>query len=589
MKKTFSLLLFIFCSLSLCAEKFEYNEIFYNTISDSTAEVHFQTWWGFSGYQHDTIVIPPTVDYNGRTYRVIRIGQAAFYEYTSLTSITIPNTVTSIGIGAFYKCEKLDSFTIPASVTTIEKEAFLNCTGLTSFKFDYSSSLTTIGEKAFAACCSLRAIDIPYRVTSIGQGAFQECQALKTVYLTENLGSIEDYVFSGCTSLQSINLSDNITRIGISAFDKCSALNKIDWPKNLTTIDDFAFNECAFTSIIIPNNVTIIGQCAFRWCLNLNSITIPSSTKYIMNNAFKGCENLTKVICMATTPPRRGDNYTTYPGHWVFYDVNLNNAILYVPAESIELYTTSEWQFFGQILPIETTMKEQFPILMGLQRTEVEVSTVEGDVDPYHLSFKEYTPTLVNEKLYLCDGRNHFREENNQVLLYAPYLGNEKELVLYDWTLEVGDTLPFKPGRYTDEQLGMIFRVTDVSTITLLDGKEYKKWTLSGGYEYVEGIGAINKGFGHFYCLRHTTHTGMSAGERLVCASRNGQVLIDNTEQWKKWGVECLCEGYVDTSVETSVETIITSNTNASKLIQDGQLFILRDGKSYNVMGMEVK
>ena len=194
----------------------------------------------------------------------------------------------------------------------------------------------------------------------------------------------------------------------------------------------------------------------------------------------------------------------------------------------------------------EQSPEDLFPTLWGLQRTDVELSTMEGYVDPYHLSFKEYTPTLVNGKLYLCDGRNYFREENNQVLLYAPYLGMEEELVLYDWTLEVGDTLPFKPKRYTDEQLGMLFRVTDVSTIQLLDGKEYKKWTFSGRYEFVEGIGAINEGFGHFYCLRHTTHTGMSAGRRLVCASRNGQLLIDNTE---KWGVECQCE------IETSYKS----------------------------------
>ena len=209
-------------------------------------------------------------------------------------------------------------------------------------------------------------------------------------------------------------------------------------------------------------------------------------------------------------------------------------------------YTGDLYEEYGCGDDAEQSPEDLFPTLWGLQRTEVELSTIEGYVDPYHLSFKEYTPTLVNGKLYLCDGRNYFREENNQVLLYAPYLGMEEDLVLYDWTLEVGDTLPYKPKRYTDEQLGMLFRVTDVSTIQLLDGKEYKKWTFSGGYEFVEGIGAINKGFGHFNCLRHTIHTGMSAGERLVCASRNGQLLIDNTE---KWGVECQCE------VETSYKS----------------------------------
>ena len=588
MKKTFSLLLVLFCSLALRAERFEYNNIFYNTLSDSTVEVTTQTEWGFAGYNHESLVIPQTVDYQGKTYRVIRIGQAAFYEYTSLTSITIPNTVTSIGIGAFYKCEKLDNLTIPASVTTIEKEAFLNCTGLTSFKFDYSSSLTTIGEKAFAACCSLRAIDIPYRVTSIGQGAFQECQALKTVYLTENLGSIEDYVFYGCTSLQSINLPDNITHIGISAFDKCSALNKIYWPKNLTTIGDFAFNECALTSLIVPNNVTIIGQCAFRWCLNLSSITIPSSTKYIMNNAFKGCEKLTKVICMATTPPRRGDNYTTYPGDWVFDDVNLNNAILYVPAESIELYTISEWQFFGQILPIETTMKEQFPILMGLQRTEVGFYT-DGVDKPYLLSFDEYTPTEVDGKLYLCYAKEngyeyYFREEKDRVLWLAPRLGINEEKVLYDWTLEVGDTL--KCARHNADQMGYLFRVTNVSTVRLLDGKEYKKWTLSCGTEYIEGIGAINgEGFGIWAWLEQLTVPATYVSTPLVCASKNGQLLYKMDEsKMEQLGVECLCDGYVG----TSVETITTPDTDNLKLLHNGQLLILRDGKTYNIMGMEI-
>ena len=130
MKKIFSLLLVLFCSLFLCAEKFEYNEIFYNTINDSTAEVHFQTWWGFSGYQHDTIAIPPTVDYNGRTYRVVGIVQSAFIDFTSLTTVSIPNTVTTIGISAFANCTNLNKILIPPSVHTIGSAAFGYCTSL---------------------------------------------------------------------------------------------------------------------------------------------------------------------------------------------------------------------------------------------------------------------------------------------------------------------------------------------------------------------------------------------------------------------------------------------------------------------------
>ena len=338
----------------------------------------------------------------------------------------------------------------------------------------------------------------------------------------------------------------HVTRIGHGAFMYCPNLMHIDLPTSIKSIGIAAFRNCrTLASITLNEGLESIEHHAFYDCVRLKEVTLPSTLKTMGQSIFYFSADLEKVTCRAIVPPTVEKDVLTDTDN---YNASIiPNATLYVPAESLEAYkTAAAWKEFGRILPIETTLKEQFPFLAGLQRTDVELSTIEGYVDPYHLSFKEYTPTLVNGKLYLCDGRNYFREENNQVLLYAPYLGLEEDLVLYDWTLEVGDTLPFKPKRYTDEQLGMLFRVTDVSTIQLLDGKEYKKWTFSGGYEFVEGIGAINKGFGHFYCLRHTTHTGMSAGERLVCASRNGQLLIDNTE---KWGVECQCE------IETSYKS----------------------------------
>ena len=227
--------------------------------------------------------------------------------------------------------------------------------------------------------------------------------------------------------------------------------------------------------------------------------------------------------------------------------------------------------------------EDLFPTLWGLQRTEVEYHT-DGASSPSLVSFNEYTPTFVNGKWYLYDGRNYLREENNQVLLYAPDREIYEDVVLYDWALEVGDTLPYhNKSVYRKSD----YIVTDVSTITLLDGKEYKKWTLACGYEYIESIGAINgHGYGLFLSLPNYSHLGTYIHTNLVCASRNGQLLYQMDEaEMEQLGAECLCEGYVG----TSVETIITSNTNASKLIQDGQLFILRDGKTYNVMGMEVK
>ena len=256
--------------------------------------------------------------------------------------------------------------------------------------------------------------------------------------------------------------------------------------------------------------------------------------------------------------------------------------------------------------------KELFPTLAGLQRTtclkninENEVGTVWGS-NSYLM--QEIETTTIDGKQYLLFGTNNtydeycslwLREENNKILVYSA--AQKKDLVLYDFTLNVGDSLP---RLYVDEELSSIvdyFKyeadweytkplfVTEVSTITLLDGKEYKKWTFDNGIEYVEGIGSFGTSYAwnDFYQLIANGPLYSDVfSQHLVCVSKNGQLLykMDDAEM-EQLGAECLCEGYVG----TSVETIITPNTNASKLIQDGQLFILRDGKTYNVMGMEVE
>ena len=127
MKKTFSLLLVLFCSLTLWAEKFEYNHLYYNTLSDCAAEVSSQA---SLNYNHDSLVIRQTVDYRTNAYRIVRIGEAAFYEYPSLVFISLPNSVTSIGIGAFYNCTNLCKILLPPALQTIGCGAFANCTSL---------------------------------------------------------------------------------------------------------------------------------------------------------------------------------------------------------------------------------------------------------------------------------------------------------------------------------------------------------------------------------------------------------------------------------------------------------------------------
>ena len=130
------------------------------------------------------------------------ICYCAFWNCKSLTSVHIPDSVTSIGKGAFWGCESLTSIHIPDSVTNIEEYAFYHCTSLTSVHIP--DSVTTIRKMAFWECTSLTSVHIPDSVTTIGNGAFSECESLTSVHIPDSVTSIRNRDFWGCESLTSI-------------------------------------------------------------------------------------------------------------------------------------------------------------------------------------------------------------------------------------------------------------------------------------------------------------------------------------------------------------------------------------------------
>ena len=166
----------LWCSVMANAYDFEVDGIYYNilSISDVTVEVTY----GDKKYSGE-VVIPSTVSYKSKTLTITSIGNKAFYQCTSLTTIDIPDSVTLIGRDAFLKCNSLTSVTIPNSVTTIGNFVFWGCKGLTSVVIP--NSVTTIGFYAFYGCTGLTSIEIPSSVTSIGNSAFYDCVNLKTV------------------------------------------------------------------------------------------------------------------------------------------------------------------------------------------------------------------------------------------------------------------------------------------------------------------------------------------------------------------------------------------------------------------------
>ena len=222
------------------------------------------------------LMIPATLYIGETPYTVTSIESAAFYNCSSLTSVTIPEGVTSIGLYAFNYCSSLSSINIPSSVTSIKGNAFSYCSSLTS-------------------------VTIPEGVTSIEGAAFCNCSSLTSVNIPEGVTSIGDDTFSGCSSLTSINIPEGVTSIGQNAFCNCSSLTSVTIPEGVTSIGWNAFMDCSsLTSVNIPSSVTSIKGNAFQGCSSLTSVNIPESVTSIGNNAFGGNGMLVNFV--STTP-----------------------------------------------------------------------------------------------------------------------------------------------------------------------------------------------------------------------------------------------------------------------------------------------
>ena len=277
---------------------------------------------------------------------VTSIGGYAFSWCTSLTSITIPNSVTSIGNSAFSSCYKLTSVTIGNSVTSIGKYAFNCCYGLTSVTIP--NSVTSIGERAFYSCSGLTSVTIGNSVTSIGTGAFYDCSGLKSITIPNSVTSIGGSAFSCCTGITSITIPNSVTSIGNSAFSHCTGLTSVTIPNSVTSIGDYAFNYCPrLTSITIPNSVTSIGEEAFRGCSRLTSITIPNSVTSIGSRAFYECSNLKTVINLSNLTFSKGFSdygYVAYYANKVYNPVSkFSNDELYYISQPRHSGGTTSW------------------------------------------------------------------------------------------------------------------------------------------------------------------------------------------------------------------------------------------------------
>ena len=247
------------------------------------------------------VVIPATVTNGTKTYRVIAIGGSAFAYCSSLTSITIPNSVTIIKHHAFESCRGLNSIIIPNSVTRIGEGAFGSCTNLTSIVIP--NSVTTIDNWAFSSS-GLTSITIPNNVTSIGSNVFDNTAISTPIY--------NDHLFIYLPSSYSgeVIIPDGITTILPSVFSEHIYVTNVILPASLHKIGEYAFNNCRnISSIIIPENVDTIEYYAFNGCVDLIDVYVEAKNPpYIGNNAFASDPTI-HLICGVNEEEYRNNIY----------------------------------------------------------------------------------------------------------------------------------------------------------------------------------------------------------------------------------------------------------------------------------------
>ena len=245
--------------------------------------------------------VPPTIT----GLPVGAIAQQAFAYIGTITSMTIPDSVTNLGEYAFNSCEAMATATISSGVTSLGQGTFQNCGSLGSVTF--RGPLASIGDYAFTSCGGLSGFTIPGTVTNVGQYAFYAA-GLTNITIPAAVTSIGEAAFLFCFQLPAIGVdpaNPAYTNVGGVLFNKDSTelveypdgnpATAYTIPSTVATIGDLAFEDCTLGSVTIPTSVKVIGSYSFENCSFLTGIIIPGSVTSIGNDAFALCSGLSAV------------------------------------------------------------------------------------------------------------------------------------------------------------------------------------------------------------------------------------------------------------------------------------------------------
>jgi hypothetical protein len=322
------------------------------------------------------------------------IGSWAFFNCTSLTQVTIPESVIKLNTAAFYCCKSLLQINIPGSVAEVGESTFRDCQSLVSMKIP--STVTSLGNSAFRDDTALESLELLASITEIPNGLCSGCQNLKELKLSETIQSISSSAFEkcilltdftlfkgmdtqgyacfsgcgfeevdltdyttipnsllyGCSALKHVTLSPELTEIGSYAFYECG-IKTIELPTSLTKIGNQAFYRSSLEEIEFPSSLTSIGSEAFK-SSQLRTVTIPQTVKSWGSSVFYDCQRLTAVYWEnsndATDLGIDSSSHCilylhTYNGIAPAFDTDITNVVIDDVAETIVLRSKSNYDF----------------------------------------------------------------------------------------------------------------------------------------------------------------------------------------------------------------------------------------------------